>query len=70
MKILYFDGMNAMWRAKINFGSSKSGVDDSFAHTGFLSKSAIILYLRFLICIHVPVEKIHSFVKHMVFDLQ
>lgn len=33
MKILYFDGMNAMWRAKINFGSSKSGVDDSFAIT-------------------------------------
>lgn len=33
MRILYFDGMNAMWRAKINFGSSKSGVDDSFAIT-------------------------------------
>lgn len=25
--------MNAMWRAKINFSSSKSGVDDSFAIT-------------------------------------
>lgn len=33
MKILYFDGMNAMWRANIKFGKSKSDTDDSFAMT-------------------------------------
>jgi len=33
VKILYFDGMNAMWRANIKFGKSKSDTDDSFAMT-------------------------------------
>jgi 5'-3' exonuclease len=33
VKILYFDGMNAMWRANIKFGKSKSDADDSFAMT-------------------------------------
>lgn len=33
MRILYFDGMNAMWRANIKFGKNNSGTDDSFAMT-------------------------------------
>ena len=33
MKILYFDGMNAMWRANIKFGSSNSEVDNTYAMT-------------------------------------
>jgi len=33
MKILYFDGMNAMWRANIKFGKNSSDTDDSFAMT-------------------------------------
>jgi len=33
LKILYFDGMNAMWRANIKFGASKDDKDDSYAMT-------------------------------------
>lgn len=33
MRILYFDGMNAMWRANIKFGASKNDKDDSYAMT-------------------------------------
>lgn len=33
MKILYFDGMNAIWRANIKFGGSKEDKDDSYAIT-------------------------------------
>lgn len=33
MRILYFDGMNAMWRANIKFGASKDDKDDSYAMT-------------------------------------
>ena len=33
MRILYFDGMNAMWRANIKFGSGREDKDDSYAMT-------------------------------------